>query len=77
MRLNDWRLEFDLPVREFLSDSWNSTMTQSGTHYVITPPAERNHTITPAGSAILGFRGVLIGVYSPPSNCLINGQSCT
>ncbi|MDC8994765.1 hypothetical protein PR371_12290 [Mycobacterium marinum] len=23
MRLNDWRLEFDLPVREFLSDSWN------------------------------------------------------
>lgn len=32
------------------------------------PPAERNHTITPAGSATLGFRGVLIGAYSPPSN---------
>ncbi len=68
MQLNDWRLEFDFPVGEFISVPWNSTMTQSGTHYVIPPPAERNHTITPAGSATLGFRGVLIGAYSPPSN---------
>ncbi|WP_373235110.1 hypothetical protein [Mycobacterium marinum] len=24
MRLNDWRLEFDFPVGEFISDSWNN-----------------------------------------------------
>lgn len=45
MQLNDWRLEFDFPVGEFISVPWNSTMTQSGTHYVIPPPgrAEPHH----------------------------------
>jgi cellulase/cellobiase CelA1 len=75
--LNDWRLDFDLPVGEGISHTWNSTVTQSGTHYVLTP-ANWNRTIAPGGSATGGFRGVLTGTYSPPSNCVINGQyPCT
>jgi hypothetical protein len=75
--LNDWKLEFDLPVGESVSHTWNSTIAQSGTHYVLTP-ANWNRIIEPGGSATGGLRGVLTGSYSPPSNCVLNGQSlCT
>lgn len=71
--LTDWKLEFDLPVGESVSHTWNSTLTRSGTHYVLTP-ANWNRIIAPGGSATGGLRGVLTGSYSPPSNCLLNGQ---
>jgi cellulase/cellobiase CelA1 len=75
-QLSDWRLEFDLPVGEGLSHTWNSSFAQSGTHFVIVP-ANWNRTIAPGGSATGGMRGVLTGSYSPPVNCRINGLPCT
>lgn len=71
--LADWKLEFDLPVNESVSHTWNSTIAQSGTHYVLTP-ANWNRMIAPGGSATGGLRGVLTGSYSPPFNCVLNGQ---
>jgi cellulase/cellobiase CelA1 len=71
--LADWKLEFDLPVGESVLHTWNSTVTQSGTHFVLTP-ANWNRVIAPGGSATGGFRGVLSGTYSPPTNCVLNGQ---
>ena len=71
--LSDWRLDFDLPVGESVSHTWNSSFTQSGTHVVITP-ANWDRTIAPGGSATGGFRGVLSGTYSPPAKCVLNGQ---
>jgi len=71
--LTDWTLEFDMPIGESVSHAWNSTVTQSGTHYVLTP-ANWNRIITPGGSATGGFRGVLTGSYSPPVNCVLNRQ---
>jgi cellulase/cellobiase CelA1 len=71
--LNDWKLEFDMPMGQSVSHTWNSTVTRSGTHYVLTP-ANWNRMIAPGGSATGGFRGVLTGSYSPPSNCVLNGQ---
>ncbi len=75
--LPDWRIDFDLPAGEGISHAWNSTVTQSGTHYVVTP-ANWNRTLAPGASANGGFRGVLTGAFSPPVNCVINGQyPCT
>jgi cellulase/cellobiase CelA1 len=71
--LSDWRLEFDMPVGESISHTWNSTLAQSGTHYVL-GPANWNRVIAPGSSATGGFRGVLTGSYSPPSNCVLNRQ---
>lgn len=71
--LTDWKLEFDLPMGESVSHTWSSTLTQSGTHYVLTP-ANWNRIIAPGGSATGGFRGVLTGPYSPPVNCMLNRQ---
>ncbi|WP_408066651.1 cellulose-binding domain-containing protein [[Mycobacterium] crassicus] len=69
----DWRLEFDLPVGESVSHTWNSTIGRSGTHYVL-GPANWNRIIAPGGSATGGMRGVLTGLYSPPVNCVLNRQ---
>ena len=71
--LSDWKLEFDLPAGESISHTWSSTFTQYGTHYVI-GPANWNRIIAPGGTATGGIRGVLSGFYSPPSNCVLNGQ---
>ena len=71
--LSDWKLEFDMPAGQSVSHTWNSTVTQSGTHYVLTP-ANWNRVIPPGGSATGGLRGVLTGTYTPPSNCVLNGQ---
>lgn len=74
--LSGWKLEFDLPANESVLHTWNSTVTQSGTHWVLSP-ANFNYTIPPAGSVAIGFRGALIGNYSPPVNCRINGLPCS
>ncbi|CPR05248.1 chitinase [Mycobacterium bohemicum DSM 44277] len=71
--MSDWRLEFDMPAGQSVLHTWNSTIAQSGTHFVLTP-ANWNRMIAPGGSATGGFRGVLSGTYSPPSNCVLNGQ---
>lgn len=74
--LSDWRLEFDMPVGQSVSHTWNSSIAQAGTHFVITP-ANWNRTIAPMGTANGGMRGVLTGTFSPPVNCRINGQPCS
>lgn len=71
--VTDWKLEFDLPLGESVLHTWNSVLTQYGTHYILTP-ANWNRIIAPGGSATGGLRGVLTGSYLPPSNCLVNGQ---
>ena len=83
--MTDWRLEFDLPAGESVSHTWSSNLGrygrahlgQYGTHYVLTG-ANWNRIIAPGGSATGGLRGVLTGFYTPPSNCVLNGQyPCT
>jgi len=71
--LADWKLEFDMPAGQSVSHTWNSTIAQYGTHFVLTP-ANWNRVIAPGGSATGGLRGVLTGTYSPPQNCMLNRQ---
>ena len=71
--MTDWVLEFDMPAGQSISHTWNGTVTQSGTHFVV-GPANWNRIIAPGGTAKGGFRGVLSGTYSPPANCVLNRQ---
>ncbi|OJZ74971.1 hypothetical protein BRW65_07115 [Mycobacterium paraffinicum] len=75
--LTDWRIDFDMPAGQSVLHTWNSNVTQSGTHFVLTP-VNWNRSIAPGGSATGGMRGALIGAFTPPSNCVLNGQyPCT
>ncbi|WP_425293726.1 GH12 family glycosyl hydrolase domain-containing protein [Mycobacterium attenuatum] len=75
-QLSGWKLEFDLPAGESITNAWNSKLAQSGTHYVLTPESY-NSTIAPGSSVTVGFQAAQTGAYTPPTNCLLNRQSCT
>nr|WP_280177841.1 cellulose binding domain-containing protein [Mycobacterium pseudokansasii] len=75
-QLKGWKLEFDLPAGESITNAWSSKLAQSGTHYVLTPESY-NSTIAPGNSVTVGFQAAQTGAYAPPANCLLNGQSCT
>src|ERR1700722_13876736 len=65
--LADWKLEFDLPASESITNAWNGKLAQSGTHYVLTPQ-DYNNTIAPGNSVTVGFQAALNGAYAPPAN---------
>lgn len=73
--LSDWKVEFDLPAGESITNAWSTKLAQSGTHYTLTPE-DWTRTIAPGGSVTVGFQAAQTGTYSPPANCLVNGQPC-
>src|SRR6185437_6981828 len=73
--LTDWKLEFDLPAGESITNTWSGKLARSGSHYILTP-LDFNSTIAPGNSVTVGFQAAHDAAYSPPANCQINGQSC-
>jgi hypothetical protein len=73
--VEDWKLEFNLPAGTTLINAWNGTATTSGNHVVITN-ASWNQSLAPGASADVGFQTSYSGMFAPPQNCLLNGQSC-
>ncbi|ORV71053.1 hypothetical protein AWC07_05080 [Mycobacterium gastri] len=71
--LTNWQLQFDLPTNESVTNLWNGQVSQSGTHYTVTP-ASYNGTIEPGSSVTVGFQASQDGSYSPPTHLLVNGQ---
>lgn len=71
--ITDWKLEFDMPPGQSVRHSWSSSVAQYGTRFVVTP-VTWTRIIPPGGTVEGGMRGVLSGTYTPPSNCVFNGQ---
>ncbi|VBA35660.1 PE-PGRS family protein PE_PGRS26 [Mycobacterium attenuatum] len=71
--LTNWQLQFDLPTNESITNLWNGQVSQSGSHYTVTP-ASYNGTIEPGKSVTVGFQAAQNGAYSPPTHLLVNGQ---
>ncbi|MBI2697715.1 cellulose binding domain-containing protein [Mycobacterium gordonae] len=74
--LSNWNLQFDLPANESITNLWNGQVTQTGSHYTVTP-ASYNGTIAPGGSVNVGFQASQTGSYGAPTNLLVNGQPVT
>ena len=70
-----WRLEFDLPLGDSVTNSWNGQLTSLGGHYVVTN-ASWNGAIAPGSTADFGFQVAYSGSLAAPQNCLIDGQAC-
>ncbi|GAA5063117.1 chitinase [Thermocatellispora tengchongensis] len=71
--INGWSVSFDLPAGATVSSSWDASMSRNGQRFTFT--GTWNGTLAPGASASFGFIG------SPgsatPSNCTLNGASCT
>jgi hypothetical protein len=68
----NWRVEFDLPAGTSIGHSWDSTLTRTGSHYVVTG-ARWNASLAPGASTTFGWVAAGRGT---PQACLLNGASC-
>lgn len=50
-----WYIQFEIPEKAYISDSWNGTYTREGNIITVEPPRDYNRTIPPGGSITYGF----------------------
>jgi chitinase len=69
----NWRVEFDLPSGSTISSFYDGSLVKTGDHVVVT--GTWNATLAPGTGTSFGWIGAPGGV--TPSNCTINGASCS
>jgi len=74
--INGWTLTYTLPAGQQITNSWNATVTQSGSS-VTARNISWNGTIAPGGTASFGYQGTLSGSYASPTSFTLNGTACT
>jgi hypothetical protein len=71
--ISSWTVTFDLPSGTAMGSYWDTLITTSGQH-VTAKNREYNGTVAPGTSVTFGF---IASGGGKPTNCLINGGSCT
>ncbi|GIJ33184.1 GH12 family glycosyl hydrolase domain-containing protein [Micromonospora sediminimaris] len=74
--INGWTLAYSLPSGQQVTNSWNATVSQSGSS-VTARNVGHNGTISPGGTASFGYQGTLSGSYSNPTAFTLNGTTCS
>ncbi|MFC3504726.1 cellulose binding domain-containing protein [Micromonospora krabiensis] len=74
--VNGWTLAYTLPAGQQVTNSWNATVSQSGSG-VTARNVGYNGTIAPGGTASFGYQGTLSGAYASPSAFTLNGVACS
>src|SRR6476646_5082143 len=73
--LKAWRLEFDLPHK--VTSMWDAVLvSQVNSHVVVDAPAWQRD-IAGGSTTSLGYVAALSGARKEPTNCKINGLSCS
>ncbi|MFI5913659.1 glycosyl hydrolase family 18 protein [Dactylosporangium sp. NPDC051541] len=71
--INGWTLEFDLPAGGQITSFWDADVTHTGQHYVAKNKSWAT-TLAAGASFSWGMNG---SGAKPPTNCTINGVSCS
>lgn len=71
--LTSWTVEWDYPTGTRVTSAWDADVTSSGNHWTARNKSW-NGTLAPGASVSFGFNGAGAG---SPSNCKLNGGSCT
>jgi hypothetical protein len=71
--ITSWNVQFDFPAGTAMGSYWEATVTTSGQHVTATNRSY-NGTLAPGASASFGFIAQGTG---NPTNCTVNGGSCT
>lgn len=74
--INGWNLTYSLPSGQQVTNSWNATVSQSGSS-VSARNVGHNGSIAPGGTASFGYQGTLSGAYSSPTAFSLNGTACS
>ncbi|WP_229403014.1 cellulose binding domain-containing protein [Micromonospora okii] len=71
--ISSWNVQFDLPTGSSVSSFWDTTITTSGQR-VTAVNRSWNGSLAPGASASFGF---IVTGSGDPTNCTVNGASCT
>ncbi|MDQ7904750.1 cellulose binding domain-containing protein [Phytohabitans sp. ZYX-F-186] len=74
--VNGWTLGFSFPSGQQITNSWNATVTQSGSS-VSARNVNYNGTIAPGASQSFGFQGTHSGTNTAPTGWTLNGTACS
>jgi chitodextrinase len=74
--INGWTLTYTLPSGQTISNSWNATVTTSGSA-VTARNLAWNGTLGAGASTSFGYQGTYGGTYASPSSFSLNGSACT
>jgi len=74
--INGWTLTYGLPSGQQVTNSWNATVSQSGST-VTARNVGHNGSVAPGGTASFGYQGTLSGAYSSPTSFSLNGATCS
>ncbi|MEO3816405.1 cellulose binding domain-containing protein [Plantactinospora sp. B24E8] len=74
--INGWTMNYTLPSGQQVTNTWNATVTQSGSA-VTARNVGHNGSIAPGATASFGYQGTLSGSYSSPTSFTLNGSACT
>ncbi|BCB84952.1 GH12 family glycosyl hydrolase domain-containing protein [Phytohabitans suffuscus] len=74
--VNGWTLGFSFPSGQQITNSWNATVTQSGSS-VTARNVGYNGTIAPGASQSFGFQGTHGGTNGAPTGWTLNGTACS
>ena len=73
--VTSWTLTFSLPSGDTLQNWWGANVTQSGGNFTATPLS--GSSIAAGGSATMGFLVTEGGGLADPTNCKLDGASCS
>ncbi|MFG2244106.1 cellulose binding domain-containing protein [Spirillospora sp. NPDC048823] len=73
--IDGWRLGFELPDGQAITQLWNGSQVQDGSSVTVTA-ADWNRSIPPDGTAEFGFIGRQDGGDGRPSRFTLNGGEC-
>jgi hypothetical protein len=73
--INGWKLTWTYAGNQQITNSWNSTVTQSG-QAVTATNATWNAAISAGGKVNFGFQGTFSGTNTAPTAYALNGVSC-
>ncbi len=71
-----WRLSFDFPGNQQISQGWNATWSQSGSTVTATS-LSWNENLPANGSVTIGFNASYTGSNPAPTAFTLNGANCT
>src|SRR3954463_8877569 len=74
--ISSWTLTWSFGAGQTVTQSWNTTLTQSGSA-VTAKNASYNGSVATNGTVAFGFNGSWTGSNPTPANFAVNGVACT
>jgi cellulase/cellobiase CelA1 len=74
--VNGWALGFTFPSGQQITNTWNASVTQSGSS-VTARNVGHNGTLAPGASTSFGFQGTHGGTNGAPTGWALNGTACS